>query len=586
MSLNFPANPQIGEQYALGDRTWEWDGTAWTQQNKGPRGPRGVPGQQAILSLKGASPDVSGLPATADFGDAWLADDKIYFYADDQWTEVLDYSPDAPTNRDHRVIHVSVAGNDGEDGVTRDRAVRSIARGMQLAADHPDPVVVQVYPGDYVEEGSLVVPPGCGVIGVGGQYTTNVIAAEGFEQENMFLVSSGSYVQGFAFRNQQVDSFENPSGGFAVAFAPGARIARSPYVRDISQVSNLDANIIAMPLDPENANPLVGNGGGTLLADRAVLDPYSTFPYMLAFGATPRSPNGMGYVAKNGAGINGISSITIFSRVAFYALDGGQITLNNSGTQFGDISMYAKGSTPVVNPYTSNAALAEDSATADAITDNQQALIDGMWAAVSQVYPGFAADSDNEAFTRFDATLFLRALAGDLYGGTEMTMQSFALGLFDYAGEKVYDVALEPVFIFAWHWLRDEIKAQYAPEPLWPVIDGLVDKVVRTVNDPERIDFGSLIESLGHQFNNAGAGVNRLALPVNFRQPGRNRPVPFSVIQEDGGRVRWSGSDEQNLQYFGDDFRIDGRTGRVSGRAFDRTVRQIARRMANARGLI
>ena len=584
MSLNFPPSPQVGDRYSLADRTWVWDGTVWKQRNEGPRGPRGIPGHQAVLSLKGASSDAEGLPATAEFGDAWLAGDTIYFYADDQWTEVLDYSPDAPTDRDHRIVHVSVAGNDGEDGVTRDRAVRSLARGLQLAADHPDPVVVQVYPGDYVEEGNLVVPDGCGVIGVGGQYTTNVIAAPGFEEENMFLVSSGSYVQGFTFRDQRVDDFDDPSGGFAIAFAPGARIVRSPYIRDCSQVSNYIANAIPKPLDPENGNPLVGRGGGMLLADRSVLSPYSAFPYMLAFGATPRTPNGLGYVAKNGAGINGISSLTIFTRVGFYALNGGQITLNNSGTQFGDISMRAKGVTPVVRPYSSNGPLAVDATLAADILTHQATLIDGMWDAVAAAYPSFAEDSAYEASTRFDATLFLGGLSADLEGGTEMSMQSFALGLFNYRAEKVYDESLETIFIFAWHWLRDAIKADYAPEPMHAVIDGLVDKVVRTVQAPERVEFGSLIESLGHQFNNAGAGVNRLALPINFRQPGRNRTVPFSVLQESGGRVRWSGSDEQNVQYFGEDFQIDGRTGRVSGRAFNRTVRQIARRMANARG--
>lgn len=483
------------------------------------------------------------------------------------------------------VIYVSQGGDDTRDGKQKFSAVRSIKRGLELLTAMGGPAMLSVYPGDYVEKGDLEVPENCAVVSSGGQYVTNVIAADGFEEKNMFLVNSGCYIQGFAFRNQRVDDLDSPTVGFAVAFAPGARIVRSPYIRDCSQVSNYIANQTPQPLDPENGNPLVGNGGGMLLADRAVLDRYSAFPYMLAFGATPRTPNGLGYVAKNGAGINGIGSLTIFSRVSFFAIDGGQITLNNSGTQFGDISMYAKGSREVVKPKESAEPLTADPGVAQQIRDSTTSLVNDMWTALAAQYPTFASTSENETATRKDAALFLNYIASDIAGGTQQLTQSFSLGLFDYKADKVYDVALEPPFIYSWEWLRDEIKTRFSTTAdVSDMLDGLVSLVVRTVTNPDKVIFGSLIESIAHQFNNAGAGVNRLGLPVSFRQPGRNRPVPFSVVQENGGRARWSGSDERNIQYFGDDFRIDGRTGRIYGRAFNRTVRQISRRMANARG--
>ena len=127
-------------------------------------------------------------------------------------------------------------------------------------------------------------------------------------------------------------------------------------------------------------NKEVGRGGGMILADREACDPDSIFTYFLCFGATPRTQNGLGYVAKNGAGINGISSLSIFSRCAFYALNGGQISLNNSGTQFGDISMRAKGSMPVFNPY--EATLSEfapaNTDLANDILDNAENIIDDL----------------------------------------------------------------------------------------------------------------------------------------------------------------------------------------------------------------
>lgn len=224
-----------------------------------------------------------------------------------------------------------------------------------------------------------------------------------------------------------------------------------------------------------------------------------------------------------------------------------------------------------------------DSAAADAISAASQSIIDEMWADLQQAFPEETSQTGFEEATRRDAKLFLGSLEGDLRGGTETLMQSFVLGLFDYKAEKVYNESLEAAFIFSWKAMRDIIKRDHIAESSECCINGLVDLVVRTIENPTIVKFSSLVESLSHQFNNAGAGVNRLALPLNFRQPGFNRPVQFSVLEEDGGRVRWSGADEKNIQYFGDDFRIDGRTGRVYGRAFNRTVRQIARRMANTR---
>ena len=264
--------------------------------------------------------------------------------------------------------------------------------------------------------------------------------------------------------NFEVDNFDNPEGGFAIAYRPGALLRRSPYLRDSSQLSNFNRLDVEPPLNPFNSkgtvydlgqefymevghspqnlfekddevtfssgargyisyiddidsnhqiyirnlkgnvevgdmlyaqrggtgtverigiddfpNREVGRGGGCLLADRAVLDTDSLYTYVLCFGFTPRTQNGTGYVAKNGAGVNGIGSLSIFTRQAFFALDGGQMTLNNSGSQFGDISMRAKGNTVIIKPAEAtqeNLLYSEEFA--DAIVDNKAAVLDDM----------------------------------------------------------------------------------------------------------------------------------------------------------------------------------------------------------------
>jgi hypothetical protein len=691
-------------------------------------------------------------------------------------------------------------------------------------------------------------------------------------------------------------------------------------------------------------NKEVGRGGGMILADRDACDPDSIFTYFLCFGATPRTQNGLGYVAKNGAGINGISSLSIFSRCAFYALDGGQISLNNSGTQFGDISMRAKGSMPVFNPYQTSATIAANTVLADALAANANTIIDDLidnyitantsvgglgletydsvkcsrdvgyilegvgldvalgtnyWSIVngiayrraessvvvndqivetagaieflkdsvseileenpasvvraeasfdeiidilnngitsadaltfsstgntnfdkarallvanrtliqnsiisyiSNTYPGLTYDEtlcrrdtgfivdglahdlnydtnlatmvNAEAYfvgtastlppnqiaptadafrylgvicseimlgtfsgqslasgvatqaeadrcielanilkeviansslqelpgmqlpdfswvdssfknarevitkntaslqkatvgfvnseynfidgnlTRRDARNLITSLSNDYRFGRQTASRIFVIGLHDskarpvfsvfnpstlglnyigsytstlevsaadvnindaiivynpsnlpvniYDGDIYYsdgatwvldganDIDLLNAFTGSWNHMRNYIKSNITTSVSdEAMLDGLVDDVlIGSIQNPSVIRFGSLVESLSHQFNLASAGVNVNALPLNFRRLGQPISAAASVSQEDGGRVRWSGADELNNQYFAKGLRINGRTGRLEGRPFTSSVRKLARRASNSRAIL
>lgn len=478
--------------------------------------------------------------------------------------------------------YISQDGDDSNDGSLL-RPYRTFEKGVDFMQTAGAPVSLGVYPGVYNSNGNLSIPDNCTIVSTNGIYATTVVMNEGYEETNLFLVGSGCYIQGIAAQNLRVDDFDNPTTGFMVAFRPGANILRSPYIRDISQISNYFRESIAAPLDPVNANPMVGRGGGVVLADRAVLNNNSIFPYMLCFGATPRSPNGMGYVAKNGAGINGISSLSIFSRCAFYALNGGQITLNNSGTQFGDISMRARGSTPIVIPNETSASLIVSEQLADDIDNNSETIIDFMWNDL--IDEGYTV---SETFTKRDGRNLLKSLSNDFRSGQQAGSRIFVAGLFDYRGDYVFDetnIPLFDAFIHSYEQMRDFIKTNYTTTVQQDnMIDGLFnDIIIGTLQTPTRQNFGSLIESLAHQFNLAGAGVNQNALPLNFRRVGKPISAASSVLAETGGRVRWSGSDELNNQFFSRGLKINGRTGRIEGRPFTSSVRRLARRAANSR---
>ena len=370
-------------------------------------------------------------------------------------------------------VHVASDGDDANDGTIL-KPVRTLKRAEQIALekaggsynrnDINNAVHISVGPGTYYVDEPVALPDDCSMTSTAGQYATVIQKKPGWERTNGVLVGSGCYVQGFSYMNFEVDNFDQPEGGFAVAYRPGALMRRSPYLRDSTQLSNFNRLDVEPPLNPFNSkgtildlgqefylkaghsvqsqfeiddevtfssgargyisyiddidsnrqiyvrnlkgnvevgdmlyaqrggtgeiesigiddfpNRLVGRGGGCLLADRDVLDTDSLYTYVLCFGFTPRTQNGTGYVAKNGAGVNGIGSLSIFTRQAFFALDGGQMTLNNSGSQFGDISMRARGSTVIIKPAEANDSnIIANTTFADVLEENAEDIIDNM----------------------------------------------------------------------------------------------------------------------------------------------------------------------------------------------------------------
>jgi len=143
-------------------------------------------------------------------------------------------------------------------------------------------------------------------------------------------------------------------------------------------------------------------------------------------------------------------------------------------------------------------------------------------------------------------------------------------------------------FTGAWTQMKSYINTNIAPDvDHINMVNELIDNVlIETILRPEFLAFGSLVESIAHQFNGASAGVNRNALPLNFRNIGSAISATASVLSEDGGRIRWSGSDELNNQFFARGLKINGRTGRIEGRPFTSSVRKLARRASNSRAVL
>jgi len=176
---------------------------------------------------------------------------------------------------------------------------------------------------------------------------------------------------------------------------------------------------------------------------------------------------------------------------------------------------------------------------------------------------------------------------------TDYTTNFYAGNIYYWNGstwvlEGANNTDLLDAFVGSWDRMRTYIVNNLSPDSTHSLmIEGLFNDCLKdNVLRPETLIFGSLVESIAHQFNGASAGVNRNALPLNFRNLGAAISAVASVLNEDGGRIRWSGADELNNQYFARGLRINGRTGRIEGRPFTSSVRKLARRASNSRAVI
>ena len=478
------------------------------------------------------------------------------------------------------VIHVKSNGDDSRDGLSWRKAVRTIERALAMAWTNNAPTLIEWAPEAVVyTEGHLDMPDNCVIKAT--HRTVFVRPKPGFEQRNVFRMGSGCFIEGIMFEGWQLDSMTNPTEGFAVSFRPGAVITRVPYAHKIAVRRVPNWGVIAPPLDRANANPEVGLGGGVILADGAVCSPYSVFPNIMAWGATPVIPNGIGYCAKNGGLINAVNAVSMWAHKHFLALSGGQIILSACSTQFGDYSLHAKGSRDLVMPVTIGMKAADKQVNAAlAVQTNQQTLIDAMWTAL--VAGGYTSGwtSTDETYTRRDAATLLQSLAWTLKTGNEQPMLDFAKGLFNPVGQPVFVTAKRPAFLFSFNKLRDDINALLGVSTTaasW--VTQLIAALSSTVTNPVKRKEPSRITAIGHTWTAVMAGVALTKIPPATNQA----TIADSILEEDEGVVIASGQDDQGNALFVGGLQINADTGELGGPPFDQAVRRVATRAAIAR---
>ena len=349
--------------------------------------------------------------------------------------DIVQFSATVPVKN---TIYVQKDGNDRNDGRTWSSAFLTVEKALEEAERRDgETTLVDIAPGKYVTRGNLDMPDNTLIRAV--HRSVFFRPEPGFEETNVIRMGSGCFIEGPVFEDWRLDSLENPTVGFAISFRPGAVIRRAPYAHKIVARTNPYWTTIAPPLDRENQNPLIGIGGGVILADGFVCSPYSVFPNIMAWGATPVVHNGIGYAAKNGALINAVNAISMWCHKHYYAMDGGQIILSACSSQFGDYTMVSKGTRKLIVPDEPTANLAIDTAAYIAIDASSNTIIDNMWQDL--VAEGYTTDwsADYETLTRRDSASFLQSLEWTVQTGNDKPMKDFTKGLFDTQGNLVFE---------------------------------------------------------------------------------------------------------------------------------------------------
>ena len=492
-----------------------------------------------------------------------------------------------PDNTEPKVFYVRSDGSNTAAGRNKHTAYRDIEHALERAALQNQPWTVVLLDG-LSTAGELDVPDNCTVMGANFQRRTIIQPTSGNPQRNVFRCGNGAHIVNIKFTGWQIDDFDNPTTGFGMVFRPGAVILPGgvPYGQNCVVSSSATDVPTPLPMDAEAGNPAHPRGGGCVLADASVLSAYSVYPNIMTWGFTPSSANGMGYVARNRGFVNPVNAIGVGAHRHFMCLDGGQMVVSGSSSQFGDYSFWSQGSTQQIAPIKVNpAVLATMPSAGSVIAAQKTALVNDMWSFLATSYGAGTWPTGYEALTRKDGGLFLDALGASLTHGFERPMLNFAEGMFRFNGVCVYTYAYHAAFKASWDRMLASLLASGALTVGAAAMATALVAALKATMDNYWYEIGtgpaptpvvrvrrklrSLITAINHQWTAPRAGVEFYRVP-----PARAaRSIDRSIVQRDGGKVQFSGQDDAGNAVFVGGLRIDARSGQLGGPPFDSAIR-------------
>ena len=221
----------------------------------------------------------------------------------------LDWALATDTGSVTNVYYVSESGSDTYDGKTLARSFASIDKALQIATADS---TIFIKSGDYTISNPLTIPSGVSLIGDNLRTTT---IRPSTTNVDMFYVNNGCYVAGFTFKDHisPAAAFAyNPNGSAGI-------ITRSPYVQNCTSITTTGTG---MRIDGAHCSGLRS---------------------MVTDAFTQINSGGIGIHIKNKGYAQLVSIFTIATDISVFCESGGQCSITNSNTSFGNYGLKATG---------------------------------------------------------------------------------------------------------------------------------------------------------------------------------------------------------------------------------------------------
>ncbi len=541
------------------------------------------------------------------YNDPVLVNNDWYYFVDatNTWanTGLLPALAEQLTPRKHveRTFYVTMNGNDTDattyinqtanTGMSIYKPFQTIGAALLAANATGESCVIIVHPGEYEVSPNTEIPQNCCLYGYDAR-VTKISMAEGYEEENMFLLNSGIKVRGFTFTNLRHEAswlatyqgsldYGPPQKGYAFAFKPGAYITRSPYIGDCAVLHNLTYQQMSLPNDRDDGNPLVPMTGGCLYADGSVCDPDSPLRSVVCDSYTSVNPNGIGYAVVENALVQLVSIFTNWSRVGIWAHAGGQITVVNSNATFGDYAFASTGYRYVVRLEgieDRDNILTECATFGNFVKSNADVIVDYLmtnpsgYASIPSFSTTILANTVLANLTSRDTKTILLETADDLITGQDRGTVFWIQSLFTantvstFSANSVFafNPAYATLFSASYGKMRDYLMGRTlnvggAEPDANAMVEGMFNLAIDVVTTPDNYTevFQSKIEAASHQFSYAGSGVNYNALPFGQRATGIATDPTTNLYTSNGGVIYATFNTEQGDTYLGKDLRVD-----------------------------
>ena len=248
-------------------------------------------------------------------------------------------------------LFVASNGSDFNTGQDINSPLLTLSHALTLVNENG---VILIGSGTFTEVAPMIMPRNVSIVGSGLRVTT-IKPTVATNTQPLFKVDSGAYLTGMTFANHQ-------AGGWAVAFNEnanntslgaadvGAYILKSPYIQNCTSYTAEDDSGVA-------GSTSDGTTGGGMLIDGDSCASNSPIRSMVVDSFTQINLDGPGCLATNNAYAQLVSFFGTFCSYHVKAINGAQVNLSNSTTDFGTYGLVADGrSTTAIFSGTSGAA--------------------------------------------------------------------------------------------------------------------------------------------------------------------------------------------------------------------------------------